>query len=117
MAREHDPSLSVAVLKGRVTGHLEARGLNDKWLYDKLEMSKGSYYDMWRRGSVRADILIRIADALGIELHELVAPPRSSAANSEVREPAAEYRRPFIEERLDKLEERVALMEQKNRPR
>lgn len=90
-----------------VEAHLAARRLNDKWLYGQIAMSKGSYYDMWRRGSVRVDVLSRIAGALGLTMSQLLTAPGESVAA--VAEPAAEYRpRPrFLEERVDDLERQI----------
>ena len=100
--------MTLQAVKSLVDAHLEARGLPDRWLYERMKLSKGSYYDMWRRGSVRVDVLLRIVEAMGLTMAQFwVAPNGHNAPAAMVAEPAPRYERIYLEQRVEALEDQV----------
>jgi len=106
---------AVLELKALVDAHLTARKLTDVWLYTRMGMSKGSYYDMWRRGSVRVDVQGDIAAAFDMPMWKLLQQPGSEEASSIASEPAATYQaRPrYLEERVADLERELQALKSK----
>lgn len=99
--------------KAMVEAHLEHRQLTDAWLYGRMKMNKGSYYDLWRRGSLRYDVLARIADALSLSVHALLSPPATykadASAPSQVQEPQPPPpTQRYLEDRVRDLEQDMA---------
>lgn len=67
----------------------EFRGLSQDAIADMLETSKG-YYSQMERGERPVDRwLTRIAEALGIEVAQLLAPPASGPVEPRAAEPSA----------------------------
>lgn len=111
MATKHDPT-DITTVKRAIDLHLEHRGHNDKWLYDRIGLKKGSYYDMWRRGSLRVDILLLMAQAFDLSPAELLTPPGAPLAMAGEDTPRYGAKR-FLEERVDELERVVAQLARK----
>jgi hypothetical protein len=95
-------------VKATVDGVLLARKLPERWLYERIGMSKNGYREMWYRNSVKATALQDIADAIGYTLGQLLG---ESPAGDTVSDPAGAYRRPFLEERVEDLERRLRALE------
>ena len=97
-------------VRATIALELERRKLTEKWLYERIGMSKNGYREMWDRGSVKATALQDIADAFGITLdHLLTGDPNGTDG---VAEPLATYGRPrYLEERVADLERRIQEIE------
>jgi DNA-binding Xre family transcriptional regulator len=97
-------------VKATVDTLLDKRKLTEKWLYERIQMSKNGYREMWERGSVKATALQDLADAFGVQLDQLLT--GEAVAAQVAAEPAAGYGRSrFLEERVDELEARMQALE------
>lgn len=108
---DRSPTARLAWLKARVDKLREGQKHTDKWLYERIGMTKTGYRQMWERDTVRFTTLESIATALNVTVLDLLdkeKPPSSTTA-----EPATQYGKVYLEDRVDELERRVAALERK----
>lgn len=112
MSRKRDTPEPRVDYKAAVDAHLRARNLTDSWLYDRLGMSGPSYYGIWKRGSLRADVLDAIASALDLTVVQLLTPPGYSepSGTTLLAEPTPKL---YLEQRVEKLEAMMAALQKR----
>jgi DNA-binding Xre family transcriptional regulator len=105
----------LAWLKARIDALRIKRGLTEKWLYEKVDMTKTGYRQMWERDTLRVVILEDIARHLGTTLVRLMIEEEEPAQAADA---AATYGRPrYLEERMDELEAEVRALKERLRTR
>lgn len=102
--------VDLQIVKATIDSLLERRHLTEKWLYERIQMSKNGYREMWERASVKATALQDIADAFALELEQLLT-GAALTAQAPAEPPPTHRRGRFLEERVDDLEARMNALE------
>ncbi len=105
--------VNLELVKETVDRLLQERGLTEKWLYEKIDMSKNGYREMWVRASVKATAMQDIADALRLTLEELLTggPKAPGTMAAEGSAPYGQHL--YLEQRVDQLEQRLKDLERR----
>lgn len=92
-------------VKQRVENILNERKLTAKWLYERVGMTKEGWSNMMKEGSMKVSVLVRIAQALHVDMGILLGEGEAHGLPM-ASEPSAAYKaRPrYLEDRVDLLE-------------
>ena len=95
---------TVRGIEQRVENILKARKLTTKWLYERIGMSKTGFRQMWSNDSIKVAVLLDIAEALRVEVNELLYATGEQLTVAAQPAPAYTARPRYLEDRVADLE-------------
>ncbi len=101
------PQAALSTVKYRVEKLLSDRGLTQHWLQDRIGVTKTGYREMWQRESVRVVVMQRMAEALGVNLCDLLLADAPELATVAAEAPARYGTGRYLEDRVANLEQEL----------